>query len=174
MQTRLTPAPRRPWIKVVLAAGVVAIAVAGYFVLSARQVAPDVTFVGLDGEKITSKSLRGKVVMVNFWSTDCSTCVHEMPEMVKTYNRFKGKGMEFVAVAMNYDPPNYVINYVQTRALPFKVALDVQGNLAKSFGNVSMTPTTFVIGKDGTILKRYLGEPEFNGLNQLLEKELAG
>ena len=44
--------------------------------------------------------------------------------MVDTYNRFKGKGLEFVAVAMNYDPPMYVANYAQKRQLPFKVALD--------------------------------------------------
>jgi peroxiredoxin len=74
---------------------------------------------------------------------------------------------------MSYDPPNYVLNYAQTRNLPFRVALDTQGDLAKSFGDVKMTPTTFLIGKDGKIIKRYLGEPDFTALHQLLEKELA-
>ena len=81
--------------------------------------------------------------------------------MVETYNKFKGQGLEFVAVAMQYDPPNYVLNYAETRKLPFKVALDAGGDLAKPFGDVAMTPTTFVIGKDGKILKRYVGEPQF-------------
>jgi hypothetical protein len=59
-----------------------------------------------------------------------------------------------------------VLNYTETRKLPFKVALDSGGDLAKAFGDVAMTPTTFVIGKDGKILKRYLGEPDFAGAAQ--------
>lgn len=164
---------RRTWFKAIAGLAILALAAVGYFSLSTQSTMPDVTFTGLNGEKITSKSLRGKVVMVNFWATSCSTCVREMPQMVETYNKYKDKGLEFVAVAMSYDPPNYVLNFVQTRQLPFKVALDTSGEAAKSFGDVKLTPTTFVIDKNGRILKRYVGEPEFPALHQLLEKALA-
>lgn len=93
--------------------------------------------------------------------------------MVETYNKYKDRGLDFVAVAMSYDPPNYVLNYAQTRQLPFTVALDSQGEVAKSFGDVQLTPTTFVIDKEGRIIKRYVGEPDFAALHQLLEKALA-
>ena len=79
-----------------------------------------------------------------------------------------------MAVAMKDDPPNYVVNYAERRQLPFKVALDVAGDAAKAYGNVAMTPTTFVIDKDGKILKRYVGQPEFPALHKLLEKALQG
>jgi peroxiredoxin len=169
-----SPAPNRSWIKpAAIGAVVLALAGIGYASLSSSVAAPQVTFIGLNGDKISSDSLRGKVVMVNFWATSCTTCVKEMPQMVDTYNKFKGQGLEFVAVAMSYDPPNYVLNYTETRKLPFKVALDSGGDLAKSFGNVALTPTTFVIGKDGKIIKRYVGEPEFGELHALLQKALA-
>jgi peroxiredoxin len=174
MQTEPNTAPRkRTSIKALAAIAVVAVAAVGYFSLSNRQTAPDVTFTSLTGEKVSMQSLRGKVVMVNFWATSCVTCVKEMPDMVDTYNKYKDKGLDFVAVAMSYDPPNYVLNYAQTRSLPFKVALDSQGELAKSFGDVQLTPTTFVIDKNGNVIKRYLGEPDFAALHQLLEKALA-
>ncbi|MGV7208344.1 TlpA disulfide reductase family protein [Oxalobacteraceae bacterium A2-2] len=163
------------WIKPAIAA--VALAAAGlaaYAYLNQRPAAPPVTFVSIQGEKIAPRDLQGKVVMVNFWATSCATCVAEMPRMVETYNKFKSQGLEFVAVAMSYDPPNYVLNYAQTRALPFKVALDTSGEAARAYGNVAMTPTTFVIGKDGKILKRYVGEPEFPALHKLLEEALHG
>ncbi|MFZ6649462.1 TlpA family protein disulfide reductase [Undibacterium sp. TJN25] len=144
-----------------------------FFSISNKQQAPDVTFVNLKGEKISSQSLRGKVVMVNFWATSCETCVAEMPHMIETYNKYNKQGLEFVAVAMDGDPPNYVVNYTETRKLPFDVALDLQGKLAKAFGDVKMTPTTFVIDKHGNILKRYLGQPSFPELHQLLDKALA-
>jgi len=145
-----------------------------YQSLNKHQSAPAVTFLGIKGEKITPESLKGKVVMVNFWATSCTTCVAEMPEMVETYNKYKGQGLEFVAVAMKYDAPNYVVNFTETRQLPFKVALDVTGDAAKAYGDVSMTPTTFVIDKDGNIIKRYVGKPEFPALHSLLEKALKG
>lgn len=165
--------PKHMWIKILVGIAVVTVAVVGYFSFSAREAAPQVTFTNLNGEKFTSQSLRGKVVMVNFWATSCVTCIKEMPQMVETYNKYKDQGLEFVAVAMSYDPPNYVLNYVQTRGLPFQVALDTQGELAKSFGDVKLTPTTFVINKNGDIIKRYVGEPEFGALHQLLEEALA-
>jgi len=168
-----TPASKS-WIKpAAIGAALLAIAGIGFATFGSQQQAPDVTFIGIDGHKISSQDLRGKVVMVNFWATSCTTCVKEMPQMVETYNKFKGQGLEFVAVAMSYDRPDYVLNYAETRKLPFKVALDSGGDLAKQFGDVSMTPTTFVIGKDGKILKRYLGEPDFGQLHSLLQKSLS-
>jgi len=174
MQAQTSPAAgKRLWLKIAGALAAAAIAGVGYFSMSAQAKAPDVSFTNLKGEKIALQSLRGKVVMVNFWATSCTTCVHEMPQMIDTYNKYKGQGLDFVAVAMSYDPPNYVLNFTETRQLPFHVALDVQDTLAKSFGDVKLTPTTFVIGKDGAILKRYVGEPEFAELHALLEKALA-
>lgn len=166
---------RSTWIKpAAIAALVLALAGVGYASLSSSVAAPDVTYISLDGQKISTQSLRGKVVMVNFWATSCVTCVKEMPQMVETYNKFKGQGLEFIAVAMDYDPPNYVLNFTETRKLPFKVAMDTSGAIAKSFGDVALTPTTFVIDKQGKIIKRYVGEPEFPALHALLQKELAG
>ncbi|SNS17554.1 Peroxiredoxin [Noviherbaspirillum humi] len=173
MQSSQSPSRKPLWIKLLILAAVLAIGVTSYLSLSHKKTAPDVVFTNLSGQKVSMQDLRGKVVMVNFWATSCTTCVHEMPQMVETYNKFKDKGLDFVAVAMSYDPPNYVLNYTQTRSLPFTVALDVKGDLARSFGDVKLTPTTFVIDKQGNIIKRYVGEPEFASLHQLLEKALA-
>ena len=167
------PSANRNWIKLLAAIAVLAIAAFAYFSLAARQAAPSVSYTGLDGQKFSTESLKGKVVMVNFWATSCVTCIKEMPQMTETYNKYKDQGLEFFAVAMSYDPPNYVLNYAQTRKLPFKVTLDTQGEIARSFGDVKLTPTTYVIDKEGNIIKRYVGEPEFPQLHKLLEKALA-
>ncbi len=139
---------------------------------NARQVAPSVTFISLQGEKITTESLRGKVVLVNFWATDCAVCVREMPEVVATYNKYRTQGFETIAVAMKYDPPNHVLSYTEKNKLPFKVALDPLGTLAKAFGEVKLTPTTFIIDRQGNLVTRILGEPDFVKLHALLEEKL--
>ncbi|WP_341910154.1 TlpA disulfide reductase family protein [Polaromonas sp. YR568] len=136
------------------------------------QAAPESTFVLLDGSKQTTADLKGKVTLVNFWATSCVTCVAEMPQIISTYNKYQSKGYETVAVAMRYDPPSYVVNFSQTRQLPFKVAIDNTGAIAKAWGDVQLTPTTFIVDKRGRIVKRYVGQPDFAELDRLIAQLL--
>lgn len=160
---------------IILAVAVAAVAGAAYLGLSPSAPArlPEVTLTTVTGERLTPADLRGKVVLVNFWATSCVTCVKEMPKLVETYRKHHDRGFETIAVAMSYDPPSYVLRYAEKNALPFKVALDPRGDLAREFGDVSLTPTTFVIDRKGTIVKRYLGEPDFAELDRLIEGKLA-
>jgi peroxiredoxin len=137
------------------------------------QPAPESTFVLLDGSKQTTADMKGKVTLVNFWATSCVTCVAEMPKLISTHNKYKAQGYDTLAVAMSYDPPSYVVNYAETRQLPFKVAIDNTGANAKAWGDVQLTPTTFLVNKRGQIVKQYVGEPNFEALHQLIEKLLA-
>lgn len=154
---------------------VAALAIVGAlaYALMDKPGAPASTFTTLEGKTLTLDELRGKVVLVNFWATSCPGCVKEMPDMVEVYREYKDRGFEIIAVAMRYDPPNYVQSFVQTRKLPFPVALDVTGEHARAFGDVQLTPTTFIIGKDGRILEQKLGEIDFVRLRALLDRELA-
>lgn len=140
---------------------------------SSVEAAPASTFVLLDGSKKTTSDLRGRVTLVNFWATSCVTCVAEMPKVIATYDKYHAKGFDTIAVAMSYDPPSYVVNYTETRKLPFAVAIDNTGSVAKAWGEVSLTPTTFLVNKRGEIVKRYVGEPDFAELHKLIESLLA-
>ncbi len=147
---------------------------AGYFALrGGARPAPEVIFVTLQGEKITTAGLRGKVAIVNFWATDCVPCRKEMPKLVQTYERYRGQGLELIAVAMRHDPPNYVLQYTERNRLPFKVALDPLGEIARAFGDVRVTPTLVVIDRRGRIVEQVQGEPDFPALHRLLERGLA-
>lgn len=158
------------------AAILAAAAAAGWLVLgdgAARTPAPQVTYTLLDGKQLRTSDLRGQVVLVNFWATSCATCVAEMPELVATHQKYRARGYQTVAVAMSYDPPVYVANFAQSRQLPFGVAIDNTDAIAKGFGDVKLTPTTFLIDRRGDIVKRYVGAPDFAALHTLVEKLLA-
>ena len=135
--------------------------------------APQSTFVLLDGSRQTTQDLRGRVTLVNFWATSCTTCVAEMPDIVRTYDKYRAQGFETLAVAMSYDPPSYVVNFTETRKLPFKVAIDNTGAVARAWGDVKLTPTTFIVNKRGEIVKSYVGAPDFAELHKLIERLLA-
>jgi peroxiredoxin len=140
---------------------------------STKQAAPDTRFVLLDGSQTSTQALRGKVFLINFWATSCISCVAEMPKLVQTHQQFQARGYETLAVAMSYDPPAYVSNFAQRRELPFWVAIDNTGAIAKAFGDIRLTPTTFLIDKRGRIVKRYVGAPDFTALNALVNDLLA-
>jgi peroxiredoxin len=144
-----------------------------FFSSSNGNTAPETTFVLLDGSKRSTADFKGKVTLVNFWATSCTTCVAEMPRMIETFNKYQARGFDTVAVAMSYDPPSYVVNFSETRQLPFKVAIDNTGAVAQAWGDVRLTPTTYVVNQQGKIVKRYVGEPDFAELHRLIETLLT-
>ncbi|KQP38131.1 TlpA disulfide reductase family protein [Pseudorhodoferax sp. Leaf274] len=155
-------------VAIVLTAGAL-----GYRAMAAPTPAPDARYVLLDGSTLDTQALRGRVTLVNFWATSCVTCVAEMPQIVATHDKYQAQGYDTLAVAMQYDPPSYVVNFAETRKLPFRVAIDNTGSVARAWGDIQLTPTTFVVNKRGEIVKRYVGEPDFAELHRLIEKLLA-
>ncbi|MBU3738332.1 MAG: TlpA family protein disulfide reductase [Rhodoferax sp.] len=156
-----------------VAAALVAVAATGVYLATSGDRIPESEFVLLDGTRRSSAQMAGRVTLVNFWATSCTTCVAEMPRIVDTYRKYHGRGFDTLAVAMSYDPPAYVVNFAQTRQLPFQVAIDNTGEVARRWGEVKLTPTTYLVDQRGRIVKRYVGEPDFAELHRLIESLLA-
>ena len=111
--------------------------------------APDVIFSTITGKKIALKDFRGKPVIVTFWATDCPACIKEIPHLIDLYTQYHQQGLEIIAVAMVYDPPNHVVTMTEDLQLPYNVALDLNAEIAHAFGDVHLTPSTFLISPDG-------------------------
>jgi peroxiredoxin len=165
--------PKRSlWLTAIAALAVAAILVLVVEDALLPKPAPAAGFRTLKGEVFDLASLRGKVVLVNFWATSCEPCVRELPEIVQTWKRFGAEGFEVVAVAMSYDPPNRVVEFSEKLALPLKISLDLNGEIEKQFGGLKFVPTSFVIDRRGNIVRRIDGEIQFGPLHSLLEAKL--
>ena len=162
-----------PLLRRFLALTLVVFSAIGLSACGVQDPAPPTTFVLLDGSKATTSELKGKVTLVNFWATTCVSCVKEMPALVATHNKFKDRGYETVAVAMSYDEPSWVVSFAKSRQLPFKVALDNTGQIANDWGEVKLTPTSYLIDKQGNIVKRFVGEPNMDALHALIDELLT-
>ncbi len=136
--------------------------------------APDVTFTTLTGQKITLKDLRGKPVIVTFWATDCPSCIQEIPDLIDLYTQYHASGLEMIAVAMYYDPPNHVVELTKAKQLPYNVALDLKSEFAHAFGGVMFTPSTFLIAPDGSVIKKEIGLFDLANMKTTIESLLKG
>jgi peroxiredoxin len=141
--------------------------------LSPKSRIPEFQLSELSGKITRHTDITGKVAVINFWATSCTTCVKEMPQMIEVYKEFEPQGLDFLAIAMSYDPPMYVVNFAKTRELPFRVAMDSEGKAAKAFGKIELTPTTIVIDRRGRILKTYVGEPNWPEFKEVIKSALA-
>lgn len=130
---------------------------------SGFQQAPAVTVKTLDGKEVSLASLRGRPVLVTFWATTCPGCVKEMPHMIDLHRELGPKGFEIVAIAMAYDPPEQVRELARQKQLPYTVAID-DGSAAVAFGDVKLTPTSFLIDPQGRIVQQKLGEMDMEQL----------
>lgn len=166
----MTVATRRALILAALLL-VGAVVAASFFGLlpSTKVEQPRAQFQTLTHGAIDLAGLRGKPVLVTFWATTCTICLSEMPELVKLYQRHRARGFELVAVAMPYDAAWLVAEYATSRALPFPVALDAKGEAVKAFGSIDGTPTAFLLDKQGRVVERIRGRPDFGRLNAQIE-----
>ncbi len=118
--------------------------------------APDFTLKSVSGEDTSLSSFRGKVVVLNFWATWCPPCVKEMPSLNKLYKNYKEQGI--IVIAASTDNSIAKINkFLKRNPVDFIVVSDPDYRTSRDFKVFSL-PTSFLIDKDGKIVKKYLGE----------------
>jgi len=144
------------------------LALLGYFWFSPSGLkpAPSLTVMTLDEQPLTLDAFRGKPLLITFWATTCPGCVAEIPHFSALHGELGSKGLKVLAIAMDYDPPEQVRFMVRQRGMPYTVALDSDGAAARAFGNVQLTPTTFLIDPQGRIVQQKLGEVDFTQLRE--------
>jgi peroxiredoxin len=139
------------------------------FLFSTPKSVPTFEVTALNGEKISLEKLRGKVVIVTFWATDCASCLKEIPLFTDLYSRFHAEGLDIIGVSMYYDPPNHVVEFLKQNPLPYPITLDIDGKLGNTFGNVKVTPTTFLLNKNSEIVWQKIGLIELSELQSKIE-----
>ena len=131
------------------------------------QFAPEISLPSPDGKEIALSSLKGKLVLIDFWASWCGPCRKEMPNVIKIYSKFKNKGFEIYGVSLDQDKEKWMeaitkdgINWPQVSDLKY------WDNLAARIYNVQGIPYTVLIDKDGKIIAKNLRGQE-------LEKKIA-
>jgi peroxiredoxin len=130
------------------------------------QDTPDISVLSIDGKKLKLSDYRGKPLLVTFWATSCPGCIKEMPHLIELYQELAPQGLEIIGITMDYDPPNHVLAMRKARQIPYPVVLDIHADAARAFGNVQLTPTSFLIAPDGRIVFQKTGEMNITQLRK--------
>lgn len=120
-----------------------------------RTVAPDFTLEDLSGKRISLKSLKGRVVFLNFWATWCIPCRQEMPSMEKLHRELKERGLEVVAVNFREDQTE-VRKFVEELGLTFTILLDKDGKVFEQYGAWAL-PLSHFINRKGEFVGKVAG-----------------
>lgn len=131
------------------------------------QTAPPTEFRFIDGQITPLQALRGQPVMIDFWATSCAICVAEMPEMLALRDELSEQ-FALVAVAMPYDRPDRVLDFVRRYHPSLPVALDPLGKIVDAYGPIRGTPTRVLIDRHGQIAHTLVGAIKPERLRQLL------
>ncbi len=131
--------------------------------------APQANFEDLQGNKFSLSQLKGRPVIINFWATSCPGCVLEIPALVELSHKYSANNLTIIGVAMDYDPESQVREMVRQKSMTYPIVMDSTGALAKAFGQVTLTPTTFFISKEGKIFKHKLGEMSHTELESTIQ-----
>lgn len=149
-----------------LSALIMVVVIGAVFIVTQHKPAPDIRFPLLDGRELALSSLIGRPVLVTFWASTCIECRKEMPDLIALYEELSPSGFEIIAIAMPYDPPNRVLETSVRMQLPYAVALDIDGAAVQSFGDVAVTPSSFLIAPDGKIVMRHTGVLDIDQLRR--------
>jgi len=155
---------------------VIGFIITSYWFWQTNQIkpAPEINLTTISGKKIDLVQLKGKPVIVTFWATDCKSCIEEVPHLIDLYSQYHSKGLEVIAIAMYYDPPNHVVTMAKAKKIPYDIALDLKAEHANAFGQVQLTPTTFLISPSGNIIQQITGKFEINDIRNQLNNLITG
>jgi peroxiredoxin len=112
--------------------------------------APGFTLQSSTGEQVSLASLKGKVVMVNFWATWCVPCRQEMPHLQALYERYESLGFELLAVNVEKNNAEGARKWLEETPVTFPVLFDGNNQVSKLY-KVQTMPSTVLIGRDGTM-----------------------
>lgn len=133
--------------------------------------APNLQLVDLEGRSVSLASLRGKVVIVDFWATWCPPCVMEVPTFKKLQTTYRDKGLEIIAISLDEDKRD-LAEFIRKNDLTYTVVLGDE-NLAEKFGPLTGLPMTYFIDRKGRIRIEHAGFMDYENFAHEVERLLA-
>ena len=123
-----------------------------------RPIAPDFSLTDIAGRKLELSNYRGKVVLIDFWATWCAPCRSEIPRLVELQTKYRSRGLEILGISLD-EERKPVETFSKEFQINYPVALG-DAQVAESYGGILGLPVKFLVGRDGRIYAKYVGEAD--------------
>jgi thiol-disulfide isomerase/thioredoxin len=129
----------------------------------------------LQGGKVHLDSLKGKVLVLDFWATWCGPCIKEMPDYAAFYKKNQPRGVEVLGIILDSGEPQDVVDFLREYRTPYRQLLG-DDKVRADYGNIDGFPTTFLVDAQGQIRMTVLGATpdKFKRLQETVDALLAG
>ena len=121
-----------------------------------ENIAPNFTLYDTDGNNVSLSDYKGKVVIINFWTTWCGPCRYEIPDLVELNKKYN-KDLIVLGISLDYDGPSVVPQFKERIGGVNYPLLYGNNDISNLYGGVSGVPTTFIIDRNMQVFKKYLG-----------------
>ena len=121
-----------------------------------ENLAPNFTLLDTEGNNVSLSDYKGKVVIINFWTTWCGPCRYEIPDLVQLYDKYN-QDLIVLGISLDYDGPAVVPQFEERIGGVNYPLLYGNNNISNLYGGVTGVPTTFIIDRNMQVFKKYLG-----------------
>lgn len=153
-------------------------AIIGFFLLAPSgeglKAAPSFKAQTVDNKPLTTDSLKDKPYLAVFWSTDCPTCVKEIPELIELQHKYHDKGFNVIAIALPHDNTKAIKAMREQKGMNYPIIYDQDGKISQAFGGIQVTPTNFLVSPEGKITLQQLGLMDMTDVKKRIEAMLKG
>ena len=118
--------------------------------------APEFTLLDIDGTRTSLSDFKGKIIILDFWATWCPPCKAEIPHFVALYDEYKNKGLKVIGVSLDSNPEKALPSFMEEYKINYTMLI-ADRNVTDSYGGIISIPTTFLIDREGNIIKKYIG-----------------
>ncbi|WP_291512016.1 TlpA disulfide reductase family protein [Acidithiobacillus sp.] len=138
-----------------------------------RMNMPSLTLSDLSGQELDLDRYRGRVLLVNFWASDCPGCIAELPELIRLQQIYGERGLQVIGIGLPSDSVEGEQAVASYYHIPYPLLFDARGEAARAFGEVQLTPTTFLVNREGKIVYRQVGEARLASWERRIQPLLA-
>ncbi len=139
-----------------------------------RESLPIHQLTNIDGDAIDLTELRGRPILLNFWSTTCPSCLQEIPKLIELHRELAGRGLTLIGITMPHDRPDRIVELRAQMDIPYALVFDPIGRLNQEFETRQVTPTHLLVSPDGEIVLRRQGRLDFTDLKSTILTMLQG
>jgi thiol-disulfide isomerase/thioredoxin len=118
--------------------------------------APSWQLQDLNGKTVHSSDFKGKVVILDFWATWCPPCRAEIPGLVALQKQYGNQGLAVIGASVDEGGADMVGEAAQKLGINYPIVL-ADDNVQRAFGGITAIPATFIIDREGRIVKSHLG-----------------